>query len=149
MLKIRLQRVGRIHEPAFRVVLTDSRNSTKSGRYLEVLGNYDPRGGREGALKKDRIAELVSKGAQPTATVHNLLIKKGIIKGAKIDVSAKKKLKKGETEAGVATPSVSAEKKVEEKTIEPKSETAKDEVKKEEQVKEEKKEEPAAPETKA
>ena len=93
MLKIRLQRVGRKHEPAFRVVLTDSRNSTKSGRYLEVLGSHDLRGGRGGALNKERILYLISKGAKPTGTVHNLLIKKGVITGAKIDVSAKKKSK--------------------------------------------------------
>ncbi|MFZ2523132.1 MAG: 30S ribosomal protein S16 [Minisyncoccia bacterium] len=45
MLKIRLQRVGRKHEPVFRLVLTDSKNSTKSGKYLENLGNYDARRG--------------------------------------------------------------------------------------------------------
>ncbi|MBI2047689.1 MAG: 30S ribosomal protein S16 [Parcubacteria group bacterium] len=121
MLKIRLQRVGRKHEPAFRVVLTDKRNSTKSGRLLEVLGNHDPRGEREGALDKERILHFISKGAQPTATVHNLLVKKGVIVGEKIDVSAKKKKKKGEeaTETGAPrvrsaqAPPVSAEKKEE------------------------------------
>ncbi|MDP3725804.1 MAG: 30S ribosomal protein S16 [bacterium] len=92
MLKIRLQRVGRKHEPAFRVVLTDSRNSTKSGRFLEVLGSYDPRGKRGAqGLNKERISYLISKGAQTTASMHNLLIKNGVIKGAKIDVSSKKK----------------------------------------------------------
>ena len=38
MLKIRLQRVGRKAEPTFRLVLTDSKNSTKSGKYIETLG---------------------------------------------------------------------------------------------------------------
>ena len=113
MLKIRLQRVGRKHEPAFRVVLTDKRNSTKSGRYLEVLGNHDPRGEREGALDKERILHFISKGAQPTATVHNLLVKKGVIVGEKIHVSAKKKKKKGEETTEVGASSVGTEKKEE------------------------------------
>ena len=41
MLKIRLQRVARKKIPIFRVVLTDSKNSTKSGRFKEVLGTYN------------------------------------------------------------------------------------------------------------
>ena len=92
MLKIRLQRVGRKHDPTFRVVLTDSRNSTKSGKFLEVLGSYDPRGERGAqGLKKERITHLISKGAQVTGSINNLLITKGIISGEKIDVGNKKK----------------------------------------------------------
>lgn len=85
MLKIRLQRVGRAHEPSFRLVLTESANSTKSGRFKEVLGNYDPRKTIE-ALKSDRIKYWISKGASTTGTVQNLLIKKGVIRGKKIHV---------------------------------------------------------------
>ena len=97
MLKMRLQRVGRKHEPTFRVVLTDSRNSTKSGRFLEVLGSYDSRGKRGAqGLNKERIVYLISKGAQTTGSIHNLLIKNAIITGKKIDVSSKKKKKEGE-----------------------------------------------------
>ena len=88
MLKIRLQRVGRKHEPSFRLVLTDSKNSTKSGRFKEVLGSYDPRKTTE-ALSAERIKYWRSVGASPTATVNNLLIRKGIIRGRKIDVSGK------------------------------------------------------------
>lgn len=88
MLKIRLQRVGRKHEPSFRLVLTDSKNSTKSGRVSEMLGSYDPRKSTE-ALKSERIKHWLSLGADPTASVNNLLIKKGIIRGKKIDVSAR------------------------------------------------------------
>ncbi|MBY0376838.1 30S ribosomal protein S16, partial [Patescibacteria group bacterium] len=44
-VKIRLQRIGRKNDPAFRVVLTDSKNSTKSGRFLEILGTYNPKAG--------------------------------------------------------------------------------------------------------
>lgn len=90
MLKIRLQRVGRIHEPTFRLVLTDHKNSTKSGRFKEMLGYYDPRKSSED-LKADRIKYWLSVGVGVTDTVNNLLIKKGVIRGKKVNVSAKSK----------------------------------------------------------
>ncbi len=79
--------MGRKHQPAFRLVLTESQNSTKSGRFKEVLGSYDPRKLNE-VLKTDRIKHWLSTGATATATVHNLLVKKGVVRGKKIDVSA-------------------------------------------------------------
>ena len=91
MLKIRLQRVGRKHEPSFRLVLTDSKNSTKSGKYLENLGNYDARRGEKAEFKADRITYWMSKGAQTSPTVHNLLVSKKIVAGKKINVLPLKK----------------------------------------------------------
>jgi small subunit ribosomal protein S16 len=91
MLKIRLQRVGRKHEPSFRLVLTDSKNSTKSGKYLENLGSYDARRGEKSEFKADRITYWVSKGAQLSGTVNNLLIDKKIVSGKKINVLPLKK----------------------------------------------------------
>lgn len=87
MLKIRLQRVGRVHQPAFRLVLTEHTNSTKSGRFKEVLGSYDPRKTNE-ALKADRINYWLGQGVLPTPSVWNLLLKKGLVKGKKVHVSA-------------------------------------------------------------
>ncbi len=89
MLKIRLQRVGRKHEPTFRVVLTDSKNSTKSGRFHEVLGSYDPRKKTE-VFEGERIKEWMGKGAKVSGTVHNLLVSHKIISGKKINVLPKK-----------------------------------------------------------
>ncbi len=86
MLKIRLQRVGRAHEPSFRLVLTEGKNGTKSGRFKEMLGSYDPRKTIE-AFKSDRIKYWLGIGALATPTVHNLLIKKGLIRGKKIAVA--------------------------------------------------------------
>lgn len=83
---IRLQRVGRKHQPSFRLVLTDSNNSTKSGRFKEILGSYDPRKTTE-VLKADRIQHWLKMGARPTATAHNLLVKQGISAGKKVHVS--------------------------------------------------------------
>lgn len=89
MLKMRLQRVGRKHEPAFRLVLTDSKNSTKSGKYNEILGSYDARKSTD-LLKKDRIQYWLGKGIAVTGTVHNLLVSHKIIDAKKINVLPKK-----------------------------------------------------------
>jgi small subunit ribosomal protein S16 len=105
MLKIRLQRVGRIHQPLFRLVLTDSKNSTKSGRSLEILGNFDARHGEKAVFKTDRITHWISKGAKPSDTVHNLLISQKIIEGKKVNVLPLKKaiVKESPAEAVVAS----------------------------------------------
>ena len=97
MLKIRLQRTGRKNVPTFRIVLTDSKNSTKSGRFIEVLGNHDPRGDK-GEVKADRVKYWMSQGAQLTGTLHNLFIKKGIIKGEKVNKLPKNVPQKKEEE---------------------------------------------------
>lgn len=91
MLKIRLQRVGRKHEPVFRLVLTDSKNSTKSGRYLESLGSFDARRGEKSEFKTDRIKHWISVGAQTSVTVNNLLIDKKITSGKKVNALPLKK----------------------------------------------------------
>ena len=89
MLKMRLQRVGRKHEPSFRLVLTDSKNSTKSGRFKEILGSFDPRKSTE-AFKVDRIKHWLSSGITTTGSVHNLLVTHKIIDAKKINVLPKK-----------------------------------------------------------
>ena len=89
MLKMRLQRVGRKHEPAFRLVLTDSKNSTKSGKYNEILGSYDARK-KTDLLKTDRIQYWLGKGIAVTGTVHNLLVSHKILNAKKINVLPKK-----------------------------------------------------------
>lgn len=90
MLKIRLQRIGRKNDPAFRVVLTDSKNSAKSGKFLEVLGSYDPKKG-ETVFSAERIKYWMGKGAKVSDTVHNFLVSQKILEGKKINVLPKKK----------------------------------------------------------
>ncbi|HEY9584080.1 MAG TPA: 30S ribosomal protein S16 [Candidatus Paceibacterota bacterium] len=90
MLKIRLQRVGRKNVPNFRVVLTESQNSTKSGKYLEILGNYDPVH-KTKALDGERIKYWISKGAQASETMNNFLINEKIVSGKKVNVLPLKK----------------------------------------------------------
>ncbi|MCE9644288.1 30S ribosomal protein S16 [Candidatus Parcubacteria bacterium] len=108
MLMIRLQRTGRKHEPTFRVVLTDSHNSTKSGRFLEVLGSHDARKG-DPVLNGERILFWIGKGAKASGTVHNLLVTKGILTGKKVNVLPKKTVpKKEESAAEVVAPAAAA-----------------------------------------
>lgn len=101
MLKIRLQRVGRKHQPAFRVVLTDSKNGPKSGKFLEVLGSYDAKTGAT-VLKDERIKYWNSVGAQLSGSVNNLMVKKGKIRGKKVHVGDDFKEKVVEAEPVVA-----------------------------------------------
>ena len=108
MLKIRLQRVGRKNIATFRVVLTDSKNSTKSGKFLEVLGSFDPVNDIK-TVNGDRIKYWVSKGAQLSDTLHNYLIDKKIIPGKKNNALPKKKPIKKEGEAKPATPATPAQ----------------------------------------
>lgn len=89
MLTIRLQRTGRKNQAQFRVVLTDSKNSPKSGRFKEVLGSYDPKTGTTD-FNADRIKYWIGVGAQASGTVHNFLVDKKIIEGAKKNILPKK-----------------------------------------------------------
>lgn len=91
MLKIRLQRIGRKNDPAFRVVLTDSKNSTKSGKFLEILGSYNPKVG-EKKLDGEKIKYWLSKGAKCSDTMHNFLVSDKVIEGKKINALPKKKI---------------------------------------------------------
>jgi len=72
MLKIRLQRIGKRGQAYFRVVVVEHTKKPK-GEFLELLGNYNP---HEKVLnvKKDRIEYWISKGAQTSPTVNNLLV---------------------------------------------------------------------------
>jgi small subunit ribosomal protein S16 len=109
MLKIRLQRTGRKNEPTFRLVLTDSKNSAKSGRFLEVLGNYDSRRGEKAEFKSDRISHWMSVGAQVSDTVYNLLVEKKLISGKKLNKLPKKSAPVKEVVAEAPAPEVKAE----------------------------------------
>ncbi len=69
---VRLQRIGKRGQAYFRVVVVEHTKKPK-GEYLELLGTYNP---HEKVLKvkKDRIEYWVSKGAQASPTVNNLLV---------------------------------------------------------------------------
>lgn len=73
MVKLRLMRMGKKKQPTYRVVAADAR-SPRDGRFLEVVGHYDPR--REPSaitIDNDKAVEWLRKGAQPTEAVRKLL----------------------------------------------------------------------------
>ena len=75
MVTIRLQRMGSLKNPHYRVVVSDAKKTRKGG-FIEIVGHYNPM--KEPAainLKKDRIEEWVRKGALLSETVRNLLSK--------------------------------------------------------------------------
>jgi len=88
---IRLQRVGRVHEPVFRLVLTDSKNGPKSGKFLEILGNYDARKAEKAEFNVEKIKQWITKGAKLSDTIHNLLVERKVLTGKKINNLPKKK----------------------------------------------------------
>lgn len=85
MLKIRLQRIGRINMPSYRLIVVEHTEGPKTGRFTEIVGTYNPRS-KERKLKEERIKYWMSVGAKPTDTVHNMLISAGVIQGKKINV---------------------------------------------------------------
>jgi small subunit ribosomal protein S16 len=77
-VRIRLTRVGARNNPIWRVVATDKR-SPRDGRFLEVLGHYNPQTNPSTiVIDEERVRTWLSQGAQPTATVKRLLKAKGI-----------------------------------------------------------------------
>lgn len=75
MLAIRLRRTGKTKKPHYRVVVCDSRGK-RDGRFVEILGHYDPRQDPVVVtIDTDRARHWMERGAQPTDTVRSLLRK--------------------------------------------------------------------------
>ena len=85
MLTIRLTRIGRKNDPSFRVVVVDSKKSSKAGSYVERIGSYNPKT-KEQILNTERAQYWITKGAQPSDTVWNMLVVKGAVDGKKRNV---------------------------------------------------------------
>ncbi len=78
-VRIRLARHGAKKRPFYRIVAADSQ-SPRDGRFLEVLGTYNPLTDPATiSLKEDRVIEWLSNGAQPSDTVRSLLRKAGVL----------------------------------------------------------------------
>lgn len=84
MLIIRLTRVGKKNAPSFRVVLTEKQKPVR-GKFIELLGHYNPRLKTRG-FKKERILYWLGQGVKCSGTVHNLLVEEKIIQGPKLKV---------------------------------------------------------------
>lgn len=88
MLKIRFQRTGRNKTPTYRIVVAEHTSSPKAGKFVERLGSYNAKT-KERVLNEERAKYWLSVGAQPSATVHNMLVSLGIVKGSKVNVLPK------------------------------------------------------------
>lgn len=77
MLVIRMQRTGRKGHAQFRVVVQDSRRTPTSGRVVAALGHYNPHT-KETSLNKEKAAQYLSNGAQPSDRVIRLLQAEGV-----------------------------------------------------------------------
>ena len=74
-VSIRLRREGAKNRPYYRVVVADSR-SPRDGKFIEILGTYDPKlTGQNSSFSVERAEYWISKGAQPSDTVRSLIKK--------------------------------------------------------------------------
>ena len=81
MLAIKLSQTGKTNKKMFRLIISE-KSRDPYGDALEILGSYNPHS-KELAVKADRVNYWISKGAQMTNTVNNLLVEKKIIEGKK------------------------------------------------------------------
>lgn len=99
MLKIRLARGGAKKRPYYHIVVADS-HAPRDGKFIEKVGSYNPMLPKDGAtprvaLKVERIAEWLGKGAQPTDRVARFLSQDETL-GAKVKWTQGNNPKKGE-----------------------------------------------------
>ncbi len=73
MLKIRLRRGGKKHQPYYRIVIAEHTSPVK-GKYRDLIGNYNPRT-KKIVLNKEKALEWMNKGAKPSNTVAKLFKK--------------------------------------------------------------------------
>ena len=90
-VKMRLTRLGDKKSPSYRIVVIDSRKA-RDGEYIDKVGHYDPtRQPAEIVIDKEKAADWLPKGVQPTETVKNLLVKAGAMeKSSKLSPSKTK-----------------------------------------------------------
>ncbi|MBI4092796.1 MAG: 30S ribosomal protein S16 [Candidatus Kerfeldbacteria bacterium] len=118
MLTIRLRRIGKRQHATFRFLVMEKSRSPQ-GRAVEFLGSYNPHTNPSTInLKRDRVEHWLKVGAQPSATVHNLLVDAGLMPGLKLKVGKPKK-----KEASAESTAPAAEEKPA-KASETKAETA-------------------------
>ena len=97
-VKIRLTRLGDKGNPFYRVVAADSR-SPRDGKFLEVIGTYDPlKEPAEVKLDKDLAQSWLDKGATPTDTAKKVLEMAGVLKATKYTPSANRVKKNQKTQ---------------------------------------------------
>lgn len=119
MLAIKLQRIGKKHQPNYRLVVAEKK-SKMAAPPVEDLGAYSPFT-KSATFNKERIAHWMKMGAQPTPSVHNLFVGQGIYTAPKMAVKMKKKVKAEEAQTAPAMAAVAADAApaIEEKAVPP------------------------------
>lgn len=126
MLMMRLQRIGRKNDPAYRIVVTDKRTGPKSNKHVDQIGSYHPKT-KQTNIDNERVKHWLAQGVQTSDTVHNLLVSNGVIEGSKINVVPKKPVAEAPTEETVTEPvaeTVAPTEEVPEASPEPEEKTA-------------------------
>jgi small subunit ribosomal protein S16 len=81
-VKLRLTRMGAKKKPFYRIVAADSHRA-RDGRFIEILGHYDPAKYPESiVMKEDKVQAWIDKGAEPTLAVKKLLKVKSVARKA-------------------------------------------------------------------
>ena len=103
-----MRRMGAKNSPFYRMVVADG-NMPRDGRFLEILGYYDPKKQPEILeLKEDRVIHWLSRGASPSDTARSLLRQKGILKRWH-DMRVGTTAETGEAEGGEAAKATASE----------------------------------------
>lgn len=155
MLTIRLSRTGKRHKPQYRIVLQEKGRDPWSPA-IEILGHYNPHTQPSTvALKEERIKHWIGQGAQPSETVHNMLVNAEVIKGDKaksVTISKKRagKLEEKASEAKEAKAAAAEKAKTDKETADAKAKEEKEAAEEEKKAKkvEEEAEKKASEETK-
>lgn len=88
-VRIRLARTGAKKQPSYRIVVADSRYP-RDGRFIEILGHYDPRTEPETlVVDRDKALEWLNKGALPTESAKTILARAGVAGGGSAAGEAK------------------------------------------------------------
>ena len=88
-VKMRLTRLGDKKSPFYRVVVADARK-TRDGEYIDLIGTYNPlKNPEEIKIDVAKAKDWMFKGAQPTDTVRNILVKAGAIEPKKTKTAPK------------------------------------------------------------
>ncbi len=91
-------------------MVTDSHNSTKSGKFIEIVGSFNAHKKGFTTLDRERVTYWLSQGAQATPRIYNMLIDEKVIVGKKVNVLPRKTPIKAEAlpaqagPVGAATP---------------------------------------------
>lgn len=96
-VRIRLRRTGAKKQPSYRLIVADSA-SPRDGRFLEILGHYDPRKDPvHVSLDEEKVKTWLARGAQPSDTVARLLARAGLYDAAKVPRRKPREKRKGKS----------------------------------------------------